>query len=191
MKSILVTGATGFVGRRLIRRLAAQDLHLRVLVRNPDRLPATVRGRVEVVRGELGDAAATDRAMRGVDHVLHLAALATAYTRNPGDYNRLNTDAVEQLLAAAARHGVQRFVHVSSVVALPPVEPARVWGFGGRPTPYAPDSRRGCNASSCVPSPSTPPIDSSPPPRWPAPSNTTRPSIIPCPWPGRRGRPPL
>ena len=137
MKSILVTGATGFVGCRLIRRLAAQDLQLRVLVRNPDRLPASVRGRVEVVRGELGDAAATDRAVRGVDHVLHLAALATAYTRNPGDYNRLNTDAVEQLLAAAARHGVQRFVHVSSVVALPPVEPARVWGFGGRPTPYA------------------------------------------------------
>jgi len=137
MRSVLVTGATGFVGRRLIRRLIAQDLHLRVMVRDPNRLPASVRWRVEVVQGELGDADAADRAMQGIDHVLHLAALAKAYARDPGDYNRLNADAVQLLLEAAARHGVKRFVHVSSVAALPPVEPARVRGFNGRPTLYA------------------------------------------------------
>lgn len=137
MKTVLVTGATGFVGSHLIQRLAGQDLHLRVLVRDPGRLPAAIRPRVQVVQGGLCEAAAAERAMLGVDHVLHLAALAKAYTRNSADYNRLNAEAVQQLLESAARHGVQRFVHVSSVAALPPVESARVCGFRGRPTPYA------------------------------------------------------
>jgi nucleoside-diphosphate-sugar epimerase len=128
MNTVLITGATGFIGQRLVRRLLQQDVRVRVMVRDPARLAGAVRSRVDVVQGELG----------GADHVLHLAALATACTRHPRDYARLNAEAVALLLDAAARAGVRRFVHVSSIAALPPVESPRVSGFARfGPTEYA------------------------------------------------------
>jgi len=136
MKTILVTGATGFIGRRLLPRLVTGDQHVRVLVRDPDRLPHDLRPRVEIVRGDLGDAGVADRAVTGVTHVLHLAALAKACTRDPRDFHRLNADAVSILLDAAARRRVERFVHVSSVLALPPARRVRARGVPHEPTTY-------------------------------------------------------
>jgi farnesol dehydrogenase len=117
-------------------RLIARDAAVRVMVRDPDRLPPEIRPHVEIVRGELGDREAADRATAGATRVLHLAALATAGVRDTAAYHRLNAGAVQILLEAAARHGVARFVHVSSVAALPPVRPARARGLPRRPTEY-------------------------------------------------------
>ncbi len=137
MKTILVTGATGFVGRHLVRRLLSNGYRVRVFVRDPDRLEDGIRNRVDVVTGSLGDEAAARRAVAGTSWVLHLAALAKAHAPDPNEFLRLNADAVEQLIEAALAAGVQRFVHVSTVAALPPVRPAPQWGVPRRPTPYA------------------------------------------------------
>lgn len=136
MSTILVTGATGFIGRRLVCRLLAGGHAVRVLVRDPSRLPAAVRPRVQVARGALEDPAAVAAAVAGATTVLHLAALATACARDADLYRRLNTDALGTLLDAAARHRVRRVVHVSSIVALPPVRPARAPGVPHAPTAY-------------------------------------------------------
>ena len=136
MRPILITGATGFIGRRLARRLLDRQAPLRLMVRDPGRLDSLLRARTEVVVGELGDEESARRAMRGVGHVLHLAAMAKAFTRDPDDYDRLNCQAVGILLEAAARAGVQRFVHVSSIAALPaavPPSPSVSRGSGGTP----------------------------------------------------------
>ncbi|MBE0567367.1 MAG: NAD-dependent epimerase/dehydratase family protein [Krumholzibacteria bacterium] len=137
MKFFLVTGATGFIGRRLLPRLVGDDRAVRVMVRDPVGLPLPLGGQVEIVHGGLGDPDAADRAMRGVTHVLHLAALATACARDDTQYDRLNAAAVQVLLSAAARHRVTRFVHVSSMAALAPLAPTRAGGASRRSTPYA------------------------------------------------------
>jgi farnesol dehydrogenase len=133
---ILVTGATGFVGRRLVPRLLAEGRCVRVLVRDATGLSPGLRSRVEIVLGSLSEDEVLDRAVRGCSAVLNLAALARAWTRDPEDYHRINARAVQIMLEAASRHGVERFVQVSSVAALPPVRFARRWGVGQRPTAY-------------------------------------------------------
>ncbi len=137
MNTILVTGATGFVGGRLVPHLLAAGEDVRVFVRDAGRLEKSVRDRVDIVEGDLEDYKAMDRAVSGCAKVMHLAALAQAYVKDPKKYYRINTDSVEAILKAAAHHSVRRLVHVSSVAALPPEKYASVWGMSRRPTTYA------------------------------------------------------
>jgi farnesol dehydrogenase len=132
VRPILITGATGFIGAHLARRLLRRGARLRLMVRDPGRLHPLLRSRADVVVGALGDADAARYAMHGVGQVLHLAALARAFARDEKEYDRLNRRAVEILLDAAAGAGVARFVHVSSVAVLPPGGNAST-----RTTPYA------------------------------------------------------
>ncbi|MGW2997892.1 NAD(P)H-binding protein, partial [Streptomyces sp. NPDC001193] len=73
---IVITAPTGNIGRRLLSLLVeaapAHGQELRVVVRDPARLPESVRGRVEVVTGSHGDAATVDRAFAGADAVFWL-----------------------------------------------------------------------------------------------------------------------
>lgn len=115
----LVTGATGFIGRRLTRRLLELGRPVRVLVRRPAGLPPAIASRVELAHGDLRNGAAVEAALAGVDTVLHLAACARAWTRDIDEFRQVNVQAVARLLDAAERRGVRRFVHVSSVLTLP------------------------------------------------------------------------
>lgn len=130
---VLVTGATGLIGRHVVTQLLGAGRRVRVLVRDPRRLPAELVGRVWVVPGELADRSALGRAVRGVGTVLHLAACARAWSRRPGEFAAANVDAVAMLLEASAAGGVGRLVHVSTVLTLPALRPPE----GARPlTPY-------------------------------------------------------
>ncbi len=116
----LVTGATGFIGRYLVRKLIAEDQPTRVLVRDPAGLDPTLRDRLQIVQGDIRDATSVGAAMRGADTVLHLAALARAWCRDPEEFRTANVEAVQGLLDAAKRESVSRFVHVSTMVTRPP-----------------------------------------------------------------------
>jgi len=141
MKKILVTGATGFIGGRLVPHLLEAGEEVRVFVRDAGRLDKLIQARVDVVEGCLENDSDVDRAVSGCSQVIHLAALARAYVRDPRDYFRINTDSVETLLRSSARHGVRRFVHVSSVLALPPEKMSTAWGISRRPTLYGESKR--------------------------------------------------
>lgn len=104
---LLVTGASSALGARAIEQLRGHGWRVRGLVRR--RPVANVD---EVARGDLGDAASLDAAVDGVDVVLHLAAVTHA--RRARDYAETNLNGTRRLLDAAARHGVRRFVHVST-----------------------------------------------------------------------------
>jgi len=104
---ILVTGASGAVGSRVVDLLRDEGRPVRCLIR---RRPVAAAD--ELVRGDLGKTASLDAAVRGAEVVLHLAALTHA--RRPRDYLETNLNGTKRLLDAAARHGVNRFVYGST-----------------------------------------------------------------------------
>lgn len=118
---ILLTGATGYLGWGIARELMARRQPFRVLVRDPRRLgfdPATAQ--CEVALGELGDASALRAALKGVDGVIHTAALVKMWVRDRRDFQQVNVQGLQNLLQAAEQEGVQRFVYTSSFLALGP-----------------------------------------------------------------------
>lgn len=108
---ILMTGATGTLGKPLLQRLLGSGEQVRCLVREPRRLGPN-RVQVQIALGNLADRTGFDRALRGVDTVLHLAA--TTRDQQRGTIEELNGLATLRLLNAAKRAGVKRFVYVSS-----------------------------------------------------------------------------
>lgn len=145
---ILVTGGAGFIGSALVRRLAdTGDHEVTVLdaltyAGSLDRLaPLVDEGRVRFVHGDITDPAAVDAALAGLEAVAHLAA-ETHVDRSLLDadpFHRTNALGTEVLCAAAVRHGIQRFLHVSTDEVYGPVlEGAADEGAPLRPTsPYA------------------------------------------------------
>ncbi|MBA2764985.1 MAG: NAD(P)H-binding protein [Thermoleophilaceae bacterium] len=111
---ILLTGATGTVGRALLRRLTAAGEQVRCLVRDPRRLGAE-RVRVQIALGDLADPASFRHALRGVDRVVHLAASIRDQRHAP--IEELNGVATLRLLRAAESAGVDRFIFFSAIGA--------------------------------------------------------------------------
>jgi len=109
--TILITGATGFIGRHLIQRLLEQSVSVRVVTRDPNRLPVQWRDRVEVVIGDLSDKRIQTAATKGVGLIYNLAG----ETRDSSLMRAINVEAVHGLLETAAQAGVNRIIHLSSV----------------------------------------------------------------------------
>ncbi len=112
--TVLVTGATGFIGTYLTRQLIEEGRSVRVFVRRPDALHPRVRDRVKVVQGDLRDREALTTAVQNVETVMHLAACAKAWSPEPSEFREANVTAVRWLLDAARDSGVDRMVHVST-----------------------------------------------------------------------------
>jgi dihydroflavonol-4-reductase len=114
---VFVTGATGFVGWHLMEALLARGHQVRCLVRPAS--TALLDGRpVEVVSGDLTDAAGLRRAIQGVDVVYHCAADYRLYVPDPPAMYAANVDGTENVLRASAEAGVGRVVYTSTVGAL-------------------------------------------------------------------------
>jgi dihydroflavonol-4-reductase len=111
---VLVTGATGFTGGALARRLASHNARVRTLVRDPARAKPLADLGIEIAQGDLRDATALREAMQGVDTVYHIAALYRQQGVEPQLFMEINGTAVRHLLDAAIEAGARRFVHCST-----------------------------------------------------------------------------
>jgi nucleoside-diphosphate-sugar epimerase len=113
-RPVLVTGGTGFIGRRLVAALGERRAQIRVLVRGP--------GAVETIVGDLTDAASLARACAGAHTVFHLAGFAHADARSTPEFAArhwtVNAEGTFRLLDAARAAGVKRFVFLSTVKAV-------------------------------------------------------------------------
>jgi uncharacterized protein YbjT (DUF2867 family) len=111
---LLLTGATGTVGRAVLRRLVANGTPVRCLVRDPRRLGAE-RVQVQIALGDLGDHLSFRHALRGIDTVVHLASVIR--DQPGGSIEELAGVATWRLVGAAERAGVNRFVFFSTLGA--------------------------------------------------------------------------
>jgi uncharacterized protein YbjT (DUF2867 family) len=109
---ILVTGATGFIGPKVVHALRAQERDVRALVRRPERATQLAGWGVELATGDLTDSASLRAAVKGCTHVLHLVAILTG---RPADFERVMTQGTKDLVVAAKEEGVERFVLMSAL----------------------------------------------------------------------------
>jgi nucleoside-diphosphate-sugar epimerase len=110
----LVTGGTGFLGSHLAERLLQEGQGVRVLARHPGKTRFLQSLGAEVIEGDLTVPDSVDKAVAGVDTVFHCAALVTNWAPWP-EFLAVTVRGTENLLAAAARVSLQRFVHVSTI----------------------------------------------------------------------------
>jgi dihydroflavonol-4-reductase len=117
---ILLTGATGFIGGHLVRRLGHTWHEMRCLVRDPGAAPARALARrgAGLVQGDVTDPASVRRAMAGCDWVVHLANVYSFWERDPRVYEAVNVRGTAHVMEAALEAGVSKVVHVSTVEAL-------------------------------------------------------------------------
>jgi dihydroflavonol-4-reductase len=112
---VLVTGATGFTGGHLAVHLASHGDTVRALVREPARAAGLAGAGVELVTGDLAQRQTLAAAVAGVDVVYNVAALYRQAGLPEATYRTVNAEAVGWLVEAAARAGVRRVVHCSTV----------------------------------------------------------------------------
>lgn len=136
MPRVLVTGGTGFIGSHLIEALAGRGEAVRCLVRVPEKTLDLDALGVEIVRGDLHDAAALAAATSAVDVVFHLAGLTRALS--PAEMYRVNGEGSANLLEACARQPTPpRVVLVSSVAAAGPVPCGQIRSEADPPAPVS------------------------------------------------------
>lgn len=121
---ILITGGTGFLGRSITARLAA-DHDVTLLVRptsSRERFPGNVR----FAEGDVTDRASLGRAMTDQEAVIHAAALVKILAPS-ADFDAINVRGIENVLAAAEAAGISKTVYVSSFMALGPSAPGTLY----------------------------------------------------------------
>ncbi len=110
MARILVTGGAGFLGINLCRFLLARGHEVVSLDIADFNYPE--RGQISEIRGDIRDRVAVDAAMAGADFVIHAAAALPLYA--PAEIRTTDIDGTRNVIDSAQRHGVQRFVHIST-----------------------------------------------------------------------------
>lgn len=116
---VLVTGANGFVGRALCKRLIRDGWQVQGAVHRSDGLKELPPGVQGLAVGDIGPHTDWSEALKGVEAVVHLAArvhIMHDMTKNPLlEYRRVSTEGTIRLAQMAVRAGVKRFVYISSV----------------------------------------------------------------------------
>ncbi|MBK8027240.1 MAG: NAD-dependent epimerase/dehydratase family protein [Chloroflexi bacterium] len=121
-RKVLVTGGAGFTGNHLAQRLLADGQEVRTLVRDPQKLPEHQAASLDVVVGDVRDPEACLRAVQGCDIVYHVAASFRSGKATASELIDINANGTRNMLDAAEKAGVSRFVHCSTIGVLGHVE---------------------------------------------------------------------
>lgn len=115
MSKTLVTGASGFTGSHLARRLAGEGRSVVAFVRPSSRVDGLREAGIECRLADIRDRASVEGAFDGISDVYHVAAAYRTEHADREEFRRVNVDATRHLLDASAAAGVRRFVHCSTV----------------------------------------------------------------------------
>ena len=109
-KLILVTGASGFIGQAVVQKLLTDGEHVRALVRHPEKWKGEPDVNLELVQGDMRDAASLERAMKGVTYVVHLAAAKSDEAHS----ELVNVEGARLLGKIAKTSDVKHIVNIST-----------------------------------------------------------------------------
>jgi dihydroflavonol-4-reductase len=119
---ILVTGGTGFLGSYIIKELVEKNYPVRALRRSTSKLPfyiaTQIFDKIEWVEGDVLDAVSLEKAMNGMDTVIHSAAIISFLKREKKSMYQVNVDGTANVVNTALEKNISRLVHVSSVAAI-------------------------------------------------------------------------
>lgn len=121
---VLVTGATGFVGKNLVRHLLHHDYEVAILARRTSNLTGLPVDAIDVRWGDIRDAAAVRNALDGVEAVFHLAALVKEWVPRSALFREVNVEGLENVLRASMQFSLDRVVYTSSFMAIGPSDEA-------------------------------------------------------------------
>lgn len=118
MKKTFITGATGYIGQRLVERLLEQGHEVHALVRRIPDEDSPLHPGLHYHEGDLLDKASLERAMEGCTHVYHLAAFARPWAKCSRTYFEINVQGTLNILEVARQNGVKKLVYSSSCAVL-------------------------------------------------------------------------
>lgn len=123
--TVLVTGASGFIGGHVVDALLQRHCKVHCLVRRTSDLRWLDRTKVQLHYGDLGEAFSLKEGLEKTDYVFHCAGLTVAKTRQ--EFFRVNATACKTLYEECAEHGknLKRIIHISSLAAVGPALPNR------------------------------------------------------------------
>jgi nucleoside-diphosphate-sugar epimerase len=119
---VFVTGSTGFIGSRLVGKLAAENHLIHALYRSEKKIPPGLPSNIKLFKGDLTDKESLERAIKGCDAVIHTAAFAGVWHRDEGEIYRLNVDSTKTILDIAVSAGVKMCLVTSSAAVFGPSE---------------------------------------------------------------------
>lgn len=120
--TILVTGATGFIGSHLVNELLKKKEKVRILVRKVNRAEKLKQQSIEIYSGSLEDINSLTKATKDVKIVYHLAAMLGSPDVTYKQLYNTNVIGTENLIKACVKNNVKRFVYISSVAAMGPTK---------------------------------------------------------------------
>jgi dihydroflavonol-4-reductase len=119
-RDVFLTGATGFIGGRLVDRLLARGDRLRCLVRTPSAAAHLEARGIKLIEGDITDPVALEWGLRGVELAYHLAALYDIGVVDDAAMERVNVDGTQAFMRVLEHQGTARAVYVSTTAALGP-----------------------------------------------------------------------
>ncbi|MFN0202355.1 MAG: NAD-dependent epimerase/dehydratase family protein [Bacteroidia bacterium] len=145
---ILLTGATGFLGKYLVEELLSAGYSLRLLVRDAKKAAFQASPQLEIVEGEVNDVLALDKAFEGITYVVHAAALVSFNPKEKAKMMQVNVEGTANVVNLCLIHQVKKLVFMSSIAALGRAEGNALisektrWQEGSSNSNYAVSKRR-------------------------------------------------
>jgi nucleoside-diphosphate-sugar epimerase len=114
---VLVTGADGFLGFQIVKYLSGKGIQVRALVRNKNKQRAEIKN-VTYCFGDLLDISSLEEAIKGVDNIIHSAAMVSFQPKDKDALYKINVEGTANVVNVALHYQVKKIVFISSVEAL-------------------------------------------------------------------------
>ncbi|HEY6951071.1 MAG TPA: SDR family oxidoreductase [Bacteroidota bacterium] len=124
--TVFVTGATGFIGTKLVNELVRKGHTVHALSRSTSNRSGLEHEHIKIIQGDIIDRQSLERGMKGCTQVYHLAAYAKNWAPDKGMFYRMNVDGMRNVFEAAKSTGVNRVVFTSTIVTFGPTKPGVV-----------------------------------------------------------------